>query len=364
MLKSVASPPGDTFARVLTPKDVRMPGDTDGQVLKKLANAIAPGVAIRLDGDFIIDRQIEIVGKRDFRIFGNATIRIADGTPIDYGHSAFYLANCSDFSIEDVRIDGNRRNRSPGESAGHLVIIDACHRWRMLRVRADNGTTDGFLIYTSAGKGTGHNGAVTIADVPTGWTMEECSADNNFRQGLSVIEAIDWNILGGTYSRTNGLWDIAGSTGPCAGIDLEPDHLPQYPPNRLRNGRIEGVTFAGNQGAGLLISSLVSDLVVNDCRFLQNNKSAIECAGSNVRIIRPQIRGWSAGPYSRRSSVPPKRGLIDISVSAGPNIEIADPFITEISIGPAPLVMIYVHGGAQENVVVSGLRTDLSLIHI
>lgn len=345
----------------VTPDDFRSPGDTDRDVLQKLANALGNGVSARIEGSFTIDQQIEIVGKSNFSIVGGGTIRIADQTPIGYGHSALYIASCSDFSIEDLTCDGNRNNRLPGEAPGHLIVIDACHRWRMTRVRADNGTTDGFLIQTSAGQGTGPGGGVTLANIPQDWIMEDCQARNNFRQGLSIIESMNWTIRGGSYSATNGLWDIPGSTGPCAGIDLEPDHNPAYPRDRLRFGRIEAVTFEGNQGAGLLISSVdgVSNIVVDRCRFLDNRKSAIECFARDVRIIAPEIRGWDSGPYTARRNTPPKRGLIDLGMSAGPAIEISNPYFANIRTSvDSGLPLIYVHGGVREGVEITGLKTD------
>lgn len=92
----------------VAPDDFRSPGDTDREVLQKLANALGNGVSAQIEGNFTIDRQIEIIGKSNFRIFGGGTIKIADRTPIDYGHSALYFASCSDFSIEDLNFDGNR----------------------------------------------------------------------------------------------------------------------------------------------------------------------------------------------------------------------------------------------------------------
>ncbi len=345
----------------VAPDDFRSPGDTDREVLQKLANALGNGVSAQIEGNFTIDRQIEIIGKSNFRIFGGGTITIADRTPIDYGHSALYFASCSDFSIEDLNCDGNRSNRRPGEAAGHLVVIDACHRWRMTRVRADNGTTDGFLIHTSAGQGTGAERTVTLADMPSDWIMEDCHANNNCRQGLSIIESLNWTISGGSFSGTNGLWDLPGSSGPCAGVDLEPDHNPAYPHDRLRFGRIEAVTFEGNQGAGLLISSVdgVSNIVVDKCRFLNNRKSAIECVARDIQIIAPEIRGWDSGPYTARHDTPPKRGLIDLGVSAGPDIVIREPYFADIrTSADSELPLIYVHGGAREGIEIRGLKTD------
>lgn len=355
----ISNPP--EMVRYLTPEQVREPGDSDWQMLQRLADRLGDRVGARIDKDYVIDHQIEIIGKSRFSIIGNGHILIDAGVPATYGHSIFYFAGCSDFLVEGLTCDGNRSNRAPTEASGHLVVLDACHRWTLRRVRAINGTTDGFLVCTSAGQGTGAAHAVRLADIPSEWIMQDCEAINNFRQGLTIAESLNWKVIGGTYAKTHGLLDVAGATGPCAGIDLEPDHISHYPQHRLRFGIIDAVTFSGNQGPGLLISSVdgVSDIVVVRCRFFDNGKSAIECTARNVRIVSPEIRGWDDKPYSSRSDVPQKRGLIDIGSGGGPDITIISPRFFDIRMpSDSPLPLIYVHGDSNRGIQIQQVSTD------
>ncbi len=347
--------------RYMTPEQVREPGDSDWHMLQRLTSMLGNGLGARIDRDYVIDRQLEIVEKSRFSIIGNGRISVDAGVPPTYGYSVFYFAGCSDFLVEGVTCDGNRSNRATAEAPGHLIVLDACHNWTLRRVRAINGTTDGFMVCTSAGQGTGDGRKVILANISSNWIMQDCEAINNFRQGLTIAESLNWKVIGGLYAQTHGLWDVPGATGPCAGIDLEPDHISDYPRDRLRFGVIDGVTFAGNQGPGLLISSIdgVSDILVNRCRFLDNGKSAIECTARNVKIVSPEIRGWDAKPFSKRRDVPGKRGLIDLGAGAGPDIDIVAPRFFDIRMpSDSQLPLVYVHGNANHGVRIRQLSTD------
>lgn len=345
---------------VRTPEDFRAAGTTDTAALQGLADWLGPGRTARIEKTYTIDRQIEIADREGFRIEGNGRIQLADGLGPGYGSSIFYFLKCRRFSIADLVCDGNRSAREPAEAPGHLIVIDACHDWIFDNVAAVNGTTDGFYIYVSRGNGSGPGGKVRIEDVPSRWAMRNCHAVGNFRQGLSVIESLDWSIDGGSFSRTWGLLDVAGSTGPCAGIDLEPDQEPDYPPARLARGTISNVLFEGNQGPGILISSPeVSDIVVRDCYFRDNRRAAIMCFGARIKLLSPRISGWNGRPYSVRHDLPPKRGAIDLGTDSGPDLQVVLPHFDNVDPAlPAGNPLVYVHSRASAPISVVGLSAD------
>lgn len=348
---------------ICSPEDFREPGDSDRIALQKLADRLSASVHGRIDRDYQIDRQIEITDKTDFVLSGAGSIKLMDGVTPEYGGSALYLAGCRNFQIEDILCDGNRANREAKEAAGHLIVLDACSHFTLRRVKANNGTSDGFIIHTSRGRGTGPQGAVTMDDIPSNWLMEGCEAHKNFRQGLSVIESMHFRIKGGAFTNTTGSWDEEGTRGPSAGIDLEPDEASDYPSGRLSNGVIEGVSFANNQGAGLQIAGIADthSIFVKNCKFDGNRKAAIICGARDCQFLRPTISRWSNAPYVARSDAPPKRGAIDLPVNAGPDISIVEPhFVDCVNGADADNPLIYVHGLAGERVRVLGLRTDAS----
>lgn len=345
---------------MVTPQDFRQPGDTTLLRLQRFLDAIGNGVNGELDADYIIPSQLVLGWKSNFVLHGNGhRIQLADGAPTGWGGSALYIVQCNDFQVIDLVCDGNRQKRAVTENFAHVIVVDKCHRWTFRDVRAINGTCDGFLIYAgSDGNGTGPKGAVTLADCPSGWILENCTALNNFRQGLSIIEGLDGLIDGGRFGLTNGLWDVG--QGPCAGIDLEPDDLPGRPQDRIRNIRLRNILFDGNQGPGLLITRIngVRDIEVTDCIFDGNKKAAIESFGDDVCIVRPKVRRWAHEAYTSRASAPPKRGAIDIGYLAGPT-KILDPEFTSTSNGGSDLhPCIYVHGAAAAGIVISGITTD------
>ncbi|MBY4636083.1 hypothetical protein K5P26_02890 [Sphingopyxis sp. XHP0097] len=345
---------------MIRPENFRQPGDTHLQRLQRFLDALGGGTDGELDADYVIPSQLVLSGKSNFRLRGNGhRIRVADGAPTGWGGSALYIVQCNDFEISDLHCDGNRESRIPAEDPAHVIVVDKCHRWLFRNVHVVNGTCDGFLVYAGTdGNGTGPGGAVSTLDFPSRWKLKDCTALNNFRQGLSIIEGVDASIEGGRYGLTRGLWDTGN--GPCAGIILEPDDVPSRPANRIRNIRLQNILFDGNQGAGLAITRVngVRNIEVVDCIFDANKKAAIESFGDEIAILRPTVRNWTNEPYSSRASAPPKRGAIDIGYLAGPT-SIADPKFELIDNGASDHhPCIYVHGAAAAGIAISGIRSD------
>lgn len=345
---------------LITPNDFRRPGDAPLSRLQRFFDALGRGVDAALDANYVIPSQLVIDSRSGFTLRGNGhRIKLSDGAPTGWGGSAIYMAHCTDFQIVDLICDGNRAQRKVSEDPAHVIVVDKCHRWTFRNVQAVNGTCDGFFISAGAHKaGSGPNGAVSLDDCPSNWKMERCVALNNYRQGASIIESIGGLISGGRYGLTDGILD--DGSGPGAGIDLEPDDQPSWPPNRIRNIRIHDVLFDRNQGPGLLITRVngVQNIEVSDCTFDRNQKAAIESVGDDVAILRPRVKGWSGAAYTRRASAPPKRGAIDIGYQAGPT-KIVDPeFQATSRSGTTANPCIYVHGGAAANITITGIKSD------
>lgn len=86
-------------------------------------------------------------------------------------------------------------------------------------------------------------------------TIFNCVADNNRRQGMSIVNAIDCFVIGGIYKNTIG-------TAPQSGIDIEPNPLPGH---YIQNVHLNGVKTYNNEGSGILITpfTTVSTMSVN-----------------------------------------------------------------------------------------------------
>ena len=98
-------------------------------------------------------------------------------------------------------------------------------------LRVENTGGDGFYVDGGSSRLWSEN--VTIRD---------CVSDNNHRQGISVISAVNLTVDNCTFSDTSG-------TAPEAGIDLEPDAANQ----RLQNIVIRDSIFENNQGHEMLV---------------------------------------------------------------------------------------------------------------
>ncbi len=68
-------------------------------------------------------------------------------------------------------------------------------------------------------------------------------ADNNRRQGLSIIDVDGLLVTNSEFKNTRG-------TRPAAGIDFEPND----PAEKIINVHIENSKFTDNEGPGILIS--------------------------------------------------------------------------------------------------------------
>jgi hypothetical protein len=305
----------------------------------------------RMDGTYLISGAIGIADASHFEIVGNGTIKIADGTDTGEAYSAFVLTRCTDFLIEGIQIDGNRANRTPAEDTGHLVRLIQCQRVTFRRVRADNGTTDGFYI-AAAATGNGDGGGPLESELPSDIVFEDCHADNNWRQGMSIIDGYRITVRGGRYSNTNGAYTTG--EGPCAGINVEPDNQATWIQDRIRTVRLENVTFDGNDGFNLLVTARngVHDVVATDCSFLNNKLGAIAPYAAGTKIIRPYIDGWD----DTNPTTATKRGCIDITSGAEGYVLIENPAFENITVTGGSKPLYYCHSGSGGNMRIVGGR--------
>ncbi len=111
------------------------------------------------------------------------------------------------------------------------IAIRGCRKVLVEGLRVESTGGDGF--YVDGGGKTGWSEEVTIRN---------CVADDNHRQGISVISAVNLLVENCTFSNTRG-------TAPEAGIDLEPD----TPDQRLVRCVIRNCIFENNHGHSMLV---------------------------------------------------------------------------------------------------------------
>lgn len=140
--------------------------------------------------------------------------------------------------VSNVTIDANhahikmlKNEYTKGEQRHGVVILTANNVTINDLHSADSGG-DGFYI-----------GSEDNVVPSTNITLNNCQADNNRRQGLSIVSVKNLWVNGGQYSNTAG-------TAPEFGIDLEPNSSSDW----LENVNLKGVSTRGNAKGGIQLA--------------------------------------------------------------------------------------------------------------
>ncbi len=148
-----------------------------------------------------------------------------------YQHYQMVDVTAADCAVLGGRFIGDlvAHTGSAGEWGYGISIGAGAHRFTAENVYAKYCWGDGFFIW----------------EYPSDVSLVNCIADNNRRQGLSIIDALRPRVAGGAYINTG----MTKYTGPGAGIDIEPD---AGSGRNVRDALISGVTASGNGGAGIM----------------------------------------------------------------------------------------------------------------
>jgi len=271
-------------------------------LLQQWANLLGDGVNGEVNGHHDVGAQIVVRRRRDFAIFGNGRIRMADGAPVRSGFSILAFVECSVFTVAWITFDGNRSRRIPKEMPAHNVQFLGCHRFRVSGVRSVDAVVDGFYIASPTPKdATSH-----CSD----FMFDECVADGCFRQGMSIIQGHRGTLRNCVFTNTHG-------TAPQAGLDLESN--PGNPDGSISDITIDTCRFVGNAGYGFQVSYMATPIEIEllnsvfednargpilwgagsgtiaDCRFLGDDptRNVIRTFGpkgaARFRLVRPIV---------------------------------------------------------------------------
>jgi polygalacturonase len=163
-------------------------------------------------------------------------------------YAVLHISGASNVSVVGGTLEGER--------AEHMGKTG---EWGM-GIRIDNGsehiTISGVVVKEMWGDGFYVEGANDV-------TFCSVTADNNRRQGLSIIETAGLIIKKSIFKNTHG-------TRPSAGIDIEPDTDEQH----VSNVRIQDSQFLDNTGPGIAIvakKALVSEIEITRNVFSGNH---------------------------------------------------------------------------------------------
>jgi hypothetical protein len=158
-----------------------------------------------------------------------ATLRVIPNSATGYMLLEVTAADCV---VEGGTLMGDvgSHTGSTGEW-GHLIVANpGSDRLAIRGVKVTKAWGDGITLQGGT------------ADI----TVTDCVADDNRRQGMSIISAVRPRVNGGVYKNTG----LTAFTSPGAGIDVEPNSS-----TSVTDCQITGVTFSGNKGPGLQVAS-------------------------------------------------------------------------------------------------------------
>ncbi|MBW2523049.1 MAG: right-handed parallel beta-helix repeat-containing protein [Deltaproteobacteria bacterium] len=220
---------------------------------------------------YLISDKLQVQDATGFGIRGNgATLRVAAGTPTS-DHVPLTFRGCSSFVVADLTIDGNRSERTPAEVfGGHNIRILAASDFLFSGVTSSHATTDGFYVAP-----TDNSDPTTF---PSDGAFCDCAADDDFRQGMSIINGRRLQVIRSSFTHTNG-------TAPEAGIDIEPN------PGSASPGAeqivIRGCLFEDNLGPGVATAGPIptDHLLIEDSVFRRNDGYGLMLnIGSHVTV--------------------------------------------------------------------------------
>jgi polygalacturonase len=264
---------------VVTVKDWGAKGDGRADDTAALQNAIdeiagTGGTVFVPDGTYMVDA----VGEKRLTLKSDMTLKLSKGAILKAipNSSAYYslltISGVSNVNVVGGTLEGERKEHKgeAGEWGMGIFIDRGAKHITISGVSSKDMWGDGFYV----------QGATDV---------KLCSviADNNRRQGLSIIAADGVLVTNSVFRNTQG-------TRPSAGIDLEPDQATQ----KITNVRIENSQFFDNAGAGIQIGGRgrVAEVEITSNVFGSNHPGGIYIVGkqgqvSDIAIRRNVFRG-------------------------------------------------------------------------
>ena len=219
----------------------------------------APRVIIPNVGADWIVRPIKLRSDQEIVFEDGATVAAKPGEFLGKFDCLFSAVNQRNVAL---RGKGTLRMRKADYAAGGPYVKA---EWRMTLAlySCENVVIDGLTFADSGGDGIylGVNKADGSLPYCKNVTIRNVVCDNNYRQGISVISAVDLLIEDSVFRNT-------GGTAPSAGLDFEPNRAGQS----LKNVTVRRCVAENNAGPGFIayLRKLTAQdqvsVLVEDCR--------------------------------------------------------------------------------------------------
>jgi parallel beta-helix repeat protein len=250
---------GPTSPLVVNVKNTGAKGDgvtNDTAAIQAAVNRVTGtgGTVYVPDGTYMIDAVTMLFVKSNmtFQMSSGAILRAIPNNQRDYNIIRINFA--SNVNVIGGTLQGERYQHlvTTGEFGMGLAIYGS-RNVIIEGVTARDNWGDGFYLGTSN---------------PTNITFCAVTADNNRRQGMSIITANGVVVKNSTFENTNG-------TAPAAGIDIEPDAN-----DTATNVQILNSQFLNNDEVGVLLtlnpayngSSFIRNVTINGNTMIGNDR--------------------------------------------------------------------------------------------
>lgn len=249
-----APAPGSSTVVDVTTTGAKGDGSTDDTAAIQRAvtqAASSKGTVLIPDGTYMIDALTSV------NVASNVTLKLSSGATLKAFPNSSENYSVLQISGSDVTIVGGT---IAGERAQHS---GSTGEWGMgINVDGASGTViDSVTIKDMWGDG------IYLANQASNTTICSVVADNNRRQGMSIVGADGVVVKSSTFKNTNG-------TEPKSGIDIEPNSG-----TSVSNVDIENSTFTDNAGAGINIYAASGDV-----SLVTINGNVISGSGNNGGI--------------------------------------------------------------------------------
>lgn len=229
---------------------------------------------------------------RPLKLAGHQELILEDGVVItakrgEYRGSGDSLLNARDISDLVIRGYGATvRMQKEDYISGDLLDRLGWNRWFGAYKKAEGrmtlklrGATDvgvyGLTLRDSGGDG------IYVQDCKN-IRIQDVVCDNNYRQGISVIEVDGLTVENSVFKNTWG-------TPPAAGLDIEPDH----PTQGIRHVAFRNCRFEDNYGDGIELNLARMRSEAGDVSILFDNCRVSSRRGTGIRVskVRDDVGG-------------------------------------------------------------------------
>ncbi|KQS33279.1 hypothetical protein ASG33_04140 [Dyadobacter sp. Leaf189] len=176
---------------------------------------------------------------KSIRIWSNSNLTFEEGTIVEgmgtlgTSQKMMYMYDVSNITIKAPGvIFRDLKSQYTSGQHRHIFSLEGVANVSLEGMAANDSGGDGFYI-----------GSASVRKISENVKLTNVSANNNRRQGLSIVSIRNIDVINSSFSNTIG-------EGPQAGIDIEPSNSGQ----RAEGIRILNTVTAGNKGPGIVIS--------------------------------------------------------------------------------------------------------------